>query len=59
MKYCWDVTVPDDAKVRHYDTKSKADRIVLSNKRLIRDMPELQNESVQIAAVQQDENAIY
>lgn len=59
MMYCWDVIIPDDAKVHHYNTKSKEDRIILSNKRLILEMSELQNESVQIAAVQRTHYTIY
>lgn len=37
MVYMWDVELPDDAKVVMYDTKLKADKFILSNKRPISD----------------------
>jgi len=44
MTYIWDVEIPDEAQVfREDDTKIKADRLILTNRRLIKDMKEWSN----------------
>ena len=35
--YIWDVTLPDDAQVYHQKAKSKADKIILSNRKTLYD----------------------
>ena len=38
MYYIWDVTIPENSKVYHYPTKSKAESIILSNCRRISEL---------------------
>jgi hypothetical protein len=51
MHYVWDVTIPDDSRVYiESDIAIKADKIILSNKRLISELPEY-SEAVQLSDV--------
>ena len=38
MYYIWDVVIPENSKVYHYPTKSKAESIILSNCRRISEL---------------------
>lgn len=38
IKYAWDVTIPDDARVVVYDNKIKSNKFILSNKRHVTDL---------------------
>lgn len=37
MHYIWDVMIPKDAQVHHQEDKSKADKIILSNRKTLSD----------------------
>jgi len=43
MYYIWDVVIPENSKVYHYPTKSKAESIILSNCRRISELVEWNN----------------
>ncbi len=62
--WIWDVKIPEidekgnNVEVKHYENKSKASSIFLSNKRLIKDLDLWNNKEFQIEAVKQNGLAI-
>ncbi len=55
MYWIWDVKIPfNEGNIKHYDTKSKSDSIILSNKRAIRDLNNWNDLDFQILAVNHD-----
>ncbi len=59
MYYVWDVTLcPDSKTFNEIEGKSKADKFMLSNKRLIRDLEEWNDLKFQIIAINHNTNNI-
>jgi len=58
MYYIWDVVIPENSKVYHYPTKSKAESIILSNCRSINELVEWNNLDFCLNAVKQNGHAI-
>ena len=58
MHYIWDVVIPENSKVYHYPTKSKAESIILSNCRLISELTEWRNPIFCMNTFLRDEYAI-
>jgi len=54
MYYIWDVVIPENSKVHHYLTKSKAESIILSNCRRISELVEWNDLDFCLMAVTQN-----
>ncbi len=63
MYWIWDVEIPlvdgkgNKVEVKHYPTKSKASAIILSNKRMIKDLDLWSNKEFQLITVSLSEYA--